>query len=115
MILMCAVASTLEFTILLAIPPESKAPRLLGSTPSYWFSRVVASTGPHPLSLPVVPLSFSCYRLDPVDGGVQCLVYTGSFWDLPVETGNEPRSTVFIAVRPSEDKSSLCLRLCADA
>jgi len=112
---MCAVASILEFTILRTIPPESKAPRLLGSTPSYWFSRVVASTGPHPLSLSVVPLSFSCSRLDSVDGGVRCLAYTSSFWDLPVETGNESRSTVFIAVRPSEDRSGLCLRLCADA
>jgi hypothetical protein len=33
-------------------PAFIKAPRLSGSMPSYWFSRVAATTGPRPLSSP---------------------------------------------------------------
>lgn len=36
-------------SILLAIPPYSKAPRLLGSAPSYSSVLVVATADPHPL------------------------------------------------------------------
>jgi len=70
--------------------------------------------------LSVVPLSFSCYTLDDsVDGGVRCLVYTKSFWGLPVETGDEPQRDESFAVRLlallRRVKSGLCSRLCADA
>lgn len=68
------------------------------------------------LSLPVVSLSFSYYMLDDsVDGDVHCLVYTVCFWDLPVETGHEPQSNVFVAVHPSKSRGDLSPRLCADA
>ena len=56
MTFMCALASNFNCSILLAVPPYSKAPQLLGSMPSYWFSRVAATAGPHPLFSP----SFHC-------------------------------------------------------
>lgn len=46
MTLLCALASSFNCTTLLAVPPSSKAPRHLGSLPSYWFSLVAATTGP---------------------------------------------------------------------
>lgn len=70
--------------------------------------------------LSVVPLSFLCYSLDDsIDGAVRCLVYTNSFWGLPIETKDEPAGNEFFAVRLSgpskKGESGLCFRFCADA
>lgn len=47
--------------------------------------------------LSVVPLSFSCYRLDDsVDGGVRCLVYTNSFWACRPRLEKSPREMSFL-------------------
>jgi hypothetical protein len=44
-------------------PAFIEAQRLLGSLPSFWFSRVAATTDPH-LLLSHTPMSFSYHRLD---------------------------------------------------
>jgi len=68
----------------------------------------------------IVPLFFSCYRLDDsVVEIVRCLVHTNSLRDSPAETGDEPQRNEFLAAHPSDpskgDGGSLYSRLCADA
>jgi hypothetical protein len=56
-------------------PAFIKAPRLLGSLPSYRFSRVATTTSPH-LLLSHTPIPFSYHRLDTSGaGGVRCPVH----------------------------------------
>jgi hypothetical protein len=95
-------------------PAFIKAPRLLGSMPSYCFVLVVATTDPHS-SLCFPPLPSPCHRLDTSSaGGVRCLVHVASFWGMPAEA-EAPSRAQFLAVRlfPSrvrDTRSSFSLR-----
>jgi hypothetical protein len=116
--LMWALASSLNCTILLAVPPSSKAPRFSGSLPSYWYSRVAATTGPHPLCSPSSRYpSCATGRTPP-----STRVYAVSPIVIPPRAcqqrlGTSPR-VEFLTVRPldpSKSESGLCSRLCVDA
>jgi hypothetical protein len=115
---MWALASSLNCTILLAVPPSSKAPRFSGSLPSYWYSRVAATTGPHPLCSPSsrypscatgwTPPSTRVYAVSPIVIPPRACQQ---------RLGTSPR-VEFLTVRPldpSKSESGLCSCLCVDA
>ena len=119
MTLLCALASSFNCTILLAVPPSSKAPRLLGALPSYWFWRVTASTGPHLLFSPSFHYPSGATGWTPPSKEAYAVLSIS----IPpracqMKLGTSPR-VGFLTVRspdPSEEgESGLCSRSCADA
>jgi hypothetical protein len=85
-------------------PAFIETQQLLGSLPSFWFSRVAATTSLH-LLLSHTPMSFSYHRLEtPGVGGVRCLIHVVFLWDLPGEAERSHR-VGFLAVRPFDSSA----------
>ena len=78
-------------------PAFIKTPRLLGSMPSYWYSRVAATAGPHPLFSP------SFHYLSRATGWTTSLMGSYAVLSIPIPSGtcrsrleNSPRGMSFL-------------------
>ena len=97
MTLMRALASIFNCNNPARRPAFIKTPRLLGSMPSYWYSRVAATAGPHPLFSP------SFHYLSRATGWTTPLMGSYAVLSIPIPSGtcrsrleNSPRGMSFL-------------------